>query len=147
MKTLVVIDACVRKSDSRTLRIARPIIDTLSKRYRLIRYDIPQMDIVPLNPVVLREPDCAGGLVLYSNAELTAVDLVQFAGHVGGFQRAATVLSADRLSEILTQDEPSCRQSRQGRRLRERLPGGHPGEDSRSGARQRFLPPRRPHGL
>ena len=33
------------------------------------------------------------GIVLYSNAELTAVDLVQFAGHVGGFQRAATVLS------------------------------------------------------
>lgn len=33
------------------------------------------------------------GIVLYSNAELTAVDLIQFAGHVGGFQRAATVLS------------------------------------------------------
>ena len=33
------------------------------------------------------------GVVLYSNAELTAVDLVQFAGHVGGYQRAATVLS------------------------------------------------------
>lgn len=32
-------------------------------------------------------------VVLYSNPELTAVDLVQFAGHVGGFQRAATVLS------------------------------------------------------
>lgn len=143
MKTLVVINAYVRKSDSRTLRIARPIIDALSQRHKLISYDLPQMDIVPLNPVVLREPDCAGGLVLYSNAELTAVDLVQFAGHVGGFQRAATVLSADRLSEI----QPSCRQSRQGRRLRERLPGGHPGEDSRSGARQRFLPPRRPHGL
>ena len=102
MKTLVVINAYVRKSDSRTLRIARPIIDALSQRHKLISYDLPQMDIVPVNPVVLREPDCAGGLVLYSNAELTAVDLVQFAGHVGGFQRAATVLSADRLSEILT---------------------------------------------
>lgn len=33
------------------------------------------------------------GVVLYSNAELTAVDLVQFAAHVGGLQRAATVLS------------------------------------------------------
>ena len=33
------------------------------------------------------------GVVLYSSPELTAVDLVQFAGHVGGFQRAATVLS------------------------------------------------------
>ena len=33
------------------------------------------------------------GIVLYSNAELTAVDLVQFAGHVGGLQRTTTVLS------------------------------------------------------
>ena len=33
------------------------------------------------------------GIILYSNAELTAVDLVQFAGHIGGYQRAATVLS------------------------------------------------------
>ena len=29
----------------------------------------------------------------YSSAELTAVDLVQFAKHVGGYQRAATVLA------------------------------------------------------
>lgn len=33
------------------------------------------------------------GVILYSNPELTAVDLVQFASHVGGFLRAATVLS------------------------------------------------------
>ena len=33
------------------------------------------------------------GIALFSNTELTAVDLVQFAGHVGGYQRAATVLS------------------------------------------------------
>lgn len=33
------------------------------------------------------------GVMLYSNPELTAVDLVQFASHVGGFGRAATVLS------------------------------------------------------
>ncbi|MDO4827614.1 MAG: type IV toxin-antitoxin system AbiEi family antitoxin [Bacteroidia bacterium] len=39
------------------------------------------------------------GIVLYSNAELTAVDLVQFAGHIGGLQRAATVLSE--LSETI----------------------------------------------
>ena len=39
------------------------------------------------------------GVVRYSNAELTAVDLVQFAGHVGGIQRAATVLSE--LSETI----------------------------------------------
>lgn len=33
------------------------------------------------------------GKVRYSNPELTAIDLVQFADHVGGYQRAATVLA------------------------------------------------------
>ena len=55
MKSLVVIDACVRQSDSRTLRIAEPIIEALSKRYKVIRYDLPEMDIVPLNPGLFEE--------------------------------------------------------------------------------------------
>ena len=55
MKTLVVIDACVRQTDSRTLRIAEPIIEALSKRYNVIRYDLPEMDIVPLNPGLFAE--------------------------------------------------------------------------------------------
>lgn len=33
------------------------------------------------------------GVMLYSCAELTAVDLIQFANHVGGYQRATTVLA------------------------------------------------------
>jgi predicted transcriptional regulator of viral defense system len=33
------------------------------------------------------------GTLRYSGPELTAVDLVQFASHVGGYQRAATVLA------------------------------------------------------
>ena len=44
-------------------------------------------------PELLLSRNTEMGIVLYSNAELTAVDLVQFAGHVGGYQRAATVLS------------------------------------------------------
>ena len=50
MKKLVVINACVREADSRTLRIARPIIEALAKRYSIKRYDLPEMDIVPLTP-------------------------------------------------------------------------------------------------
>ena len=46
---------------------------------------------IPLELLLSRNAEM--GVVLYSNAELTAVDLVQFAGHVGGYQRAATVLS------------------------------------------------------
>ena len=48
---LVVINACVRQEESRTLRIAEPIIGALSKRYDTVRYDLPEMDgIVPLTP-------------------------------------------------------------------------------------------------
>jgi len=49
------------------------------------RQDIPQN--------LLLETNTEMGVMKYSNAELTAVDLVQFASHVGGYQRAATVLS------------------------------------------------------
>ena len=55
MKSLVVIDACVRQLDSRTLRIAEPIIEALSQRYKVIRYNLPEMDIVPLNPCLFAE--------------------------------------------------------------------------------------------
>lgn len=55
MQKLVFIDACVRQSDSRTLRIAEPIVSALSKRYKVIRYDLPDMDIVPLNPGLFEE--------------------------------------------------------------------------------------------
>lgn len=50
MKKLVVINACVRKADSRTLRIAEPIIEALAKRYSVTRYNLPEMEIVPLTP-------------------------------------------------------------------------------------------------
>jgi len=50
MRNLVVINACVREADSRTLRIAGPIIDALAGRYSVIRFDLPEMDIVPLTP-------------------------------------------------------------------------------------------------
>ncbi len=33
------------------------------------------------------------GIVHYSSPELTAIDLIQFASHIGGYQRAATVLA------------------------------------------------------
>ena len=53
---LIFINACVRKEDSRTLRIAEPIVDALSERYDVIRYDLPEMkEIVPLDPVLFSE--------------------------------------------------------------------------------------------
>lgn len=55
MKNLVFIDACVRQSDSRTLRVAEPIVSALSKRYKVTRYDLPDMGIVPLNPGLFDE--------------------------------------------------------------------------------------------
>jgi len=55
MKSLVVINACVRQADSRTLRVAEPVIEALAKRYKITRYDLPDMDIVPLNPELFAE--------------------------------------------------------------------------------------------
>ena len=56
MSKLVVINACVRQRDSRTLRISEPIIDALALRYSVTRYDLPLMDgVVPLSPVKLAE--------------------------------------------------------------------------------------------
>ena len=49
------------------------------------RHDIPEHLVLTKNGEI--------GVVRYSSAELTAVDLVQFAGHVGGYQRVATVLA------------------------------------------------------
>lgn len=51
MSKLVVINACVRQADSRTLRIAEPVIKALAERYEVVRYDLPEMEhIAPLNP-------------------------------------------------------------------------------------------------
>ena len=44
MNKLVVINACVRQADSRTLRIAEPIIGALRNRYEITRYDLPEME-------------------------------------------------------------------------------------------------------
>lgn len=50
-KKLVVIDACIRQDQSRTWRIAEPIVDALKHRYEATVYHLPMMeDIVPLNP-------------------------------------------------------------------------------------------------
>ena len=49
------------------------------------RQQIPEAFIVKKNAEI--------GTLRYSGPELTAVDLVQFASHVGGYQRVATVLA------------------------------------------------------
>ena len=40
----------MRQAESRTLRIAEPIIEALAKRYSVTRYNLPEMEIVPLTP-------------------------------------------------------------------------------------------------
>lgn len=51
MRKLVVINACVREQDSRTLRIAEPLISALSSNCEVSRYDLPEMaEVLPLTP-------------------------------------------------------------------------------------------------
>lgn len=56
----------------------------------IFRKEIPQKFLLTKNSET--------GIIHYSNAELTAVDIVQYSPHIGGLSRAATVLSE--LTEI-----------------------------------------------
>lgn len=55
MKKLVVIDACIRGEESRTKRIAEPIIEELGKRYEVTRFDLTKMHLEPLTPETYAE--------------------------------------------------------------------------------------------
>ena len=56
MSKLVFIDACIRQDESRTRRIAYPILSALSQRYETVRYVLPEIDgIVPLDPKLYEE--------------------------------------------------------------------------------------------
>ena len=50
MKKLVVIDACIRGEESRTRRIAEPVIEALAKRYEITRFALTKMPMEPLTP-------------------------------------------------------------------------------------------------
>ena len=52
---LVAIDACVREGESRTRRIAEPILEALAERYSVVRIDLPSIDLDPLNPKTYSE--------------------------------------------------------------------------------------------
>lgn len=58
--------------------------------YWVYRKDIPERFLLTKNSET--------GTIRYSNAELTAVDIVQYSSHIGGLSRAATLLSE--LTEI-----------------------------------------------
>ena len=55
MKKLVVIDACIRGEESRTRRLAEPIIEALAKRYEITRFDLTKMPLEPLTPATFAE--------------------------------------------------------------------------------------------
>ncbi|MBR1569776.1 MAG: NAD(P)H-dependent oxidoreductase [Bacteroidales bacterium] len=50
MSKLVVIDACIRQQDSRTLRIATPVIEALRQRYETTIFHLTDMPMEPLTP-------------------------------------------------------------------------------------------------
>ena len=74
MKTQVMTDGTPLKPSKRN-----PYIDWNNRK------EIPMSLLVPKQG--------QQGIVWYSSPELTAVDLVQFANHIGGYQRVATVLA------------------------------------------------------
>ena len=75
-----------------------------SKMNNLLNWNYRQL--IPFE--LLMKKNAEMGVIVYSYAELTAIDLVQFASHVGGYQRAATVLAelmesvdVDRIESVL----------------------------------------------
>ena len=60
-----------------------------TSRNKLISWNYRQQ--IPLHLLVTRNAEM--GIIKYSNPELTAIDLVQFATNIGGYGRAATVLT------------------------------------------------------
>ena len=55
MKKLVVIDAYIRGEESRTRRIAEPILASLAKRYEITRFDLTKIPMEPLTPATYAE--------------------------------------------------------------------------------------------
>lgn len=61
MKKLVVIDACIREGESRTRRIAAPILERLAARYEITYFHLTEMPMEPLTPRTYAER--AAGIV------------------------------------------------------------------------------------
>lgn len=82
MKKLVVIDACVRQSESRTRRIAEPVISALAERFEIVRYNLPEMEgIVPLDPRLFEErgQGCISSWALRAARDIAAADRIVIA--------------------------------------------------------------------
>lgn len=48
MEKLLFIDACIRRENSRTLAVAKPLLDALSRRYEIRRLDLTGVDLEPV---------------------------------------------------------------------------------------------------
>lgn len=73
----------------RTQVVTTPPRLNVSGRNALLDWNYRQQ--IPQELLVTKNAEM--GVIRYSTPELTAVDLVQYAEHVGGYQRAATVLA------------------------------------------------------
>ena len=73
----------------RTQVMTIPPRTTVSGKDGMIDWNYRQV----INEGLLIKTNTESGTMLYSCPELTAADLVQFAGSIGGYQRAATVLA------------------------------------------------------
>ncbi len=60
MKELVFINACVRQNDSRTLRLARRLLNELSDRYHITEIDLTDSSLLPINSQMYRSRQLVG---------------------------------------------------------------------------------------
>ena len=55
MKKLTFINACIREGESRTLRLANPLIEELSKRYEVTEIKLSHSDLKPITFPIYKE--------------------------------------------------------------------------------------------
>ena len=55
MKSLVYVDACMRGKESRTRRIAEPLIQKLSERYAILKFDLNELPLEIVKEDLIRQ--------------------------------------------------------------------------------------------
>lgn len=60
MKKLTFINACVREGDSRTLRLAKPFLEELSKRYDITEIKLSRSELMPITLPLFNERGTKG---------------------------------------------------------------------------------------
>lgn len=78
MQKLIFINACIRKENSRTLRIAKPLLDELKRHYEITQIDLTDCSVMPVTAKLFHERGTSG----ISNEDIAWCTLVTNADRI-----------------------------------------------------------------